>query len=159
DVIDDDLELVRCLGPTQTGAEPRRERPCLATLDSGLAPLDQIDRQSDIHCLGPAPLHTIKYTMTCHVRQPNPRRDRNPVAATTPRYAAAMPAAGTHPAHLALDQTQLTIIVVAVLLIVGMLVARIVVLARRTDLSGYRFGADVVVRCRDGHLFTTTWIP
>jgi hypothetical protein len=23
----------------------------------------------------------------------------------------------------------------------------------------YRFGHDVIVRCRDGHLFTTTWIP
>ncbi len=24
---------------------------------------------------------------------------------------------------------------------------------------GYRFGGNVVVRCRDGHLFTTIWIP
>jgi hypothetical protein len=24
---------------------------------------------------------------------------------------------------------------------------------------GYKFGTDTVVRCRDGHLFTTIWIP
>jgi hypothetical protein len=26
-------------------------------------------------------------------------------------------------------------------------------------LRGYRFGGKVVVRCREGHLFTTIWIP
>jgi hypothetical protein len=26
-------------------------------------------------------------------------------------------------------------------------------------LRGYRFGRNVVVRCREGHLFTTIWIP
>jgi hypothetical protein len=26
-------------------------------------------------------------------------------------------------------------------------------------LRGYRMGGNVVVRCRDGHLFTTIWIP
>jgi hypothetical protein len=26
-------------------------------------------------------------------------------------------------------------------------------------LRGYRFGGNVVVRCREGHLFTTIWIP
>jgi len=26
-------------------------------------------------------------------------------------------------------------------------------------LLGYRFGANTVVRCRRGHLFTTIWIP
>jgi hypothetical protein len=30
------------------------------------------------------------------------------------------------------------------------------VAARR---MGYKFGIDTVVRCRDGHLFTTIWIP
>jgi hypothetical protein len=30
------------------------------------------------------------------------------------------------------------------------------ILARR---RGYAFGRNVPVRCRDGHLFTTTWIP
>lgn len=30
------------------------------------------------------------------------------------------------------------------------------VIARR---QGYSFGRDVPVRCRKGHLFTTTWIP
>lgn len=58
-----------------------------------------------------------------------------------------------------MSQPQLAIVVIAALIIVGILVARIVVLARRTDFSGYRFGTDVVVRCRDGHVFTTTWIP
>ncbi len=24
---------------------------------------------------------------------------------------------------------------------------------------GYRFGKDTLVMCRDGHIFTTTWIP
>lgn len=24
---------------------------------------------------------------------------------------------------------------------------------------GYGFGGNVIVRCRDGHLFTTIWIP
>jgi len=36
-----------------------------------------------------------------------------------------------------------------------MLVAATVV-ARRL---GYKLGGDVVVRCRQGHLFTTVWIP
>ena len=26
-------------------------------------------------------------------------------------------------------------------------------------LRGYRFGGNVVARCREGHLFTTIWIP
>jgi hypothetical protein len=26
-------------------------------------------------------------------------------------------------------------------------------------LRGYPFGGNVVVRCRDGHLFTTLWVP
>src|SRR5579862_5808099 len=26
-------------------------------------------------------------------------------------------------------------------------------------LRGYRVGRDVIVRCREGHLFTTIWIP
>ena len=30
------------------------------------------------------------------------------------------------------------------------------VLARRL---GYNLGGEVVVRCRDGHLFTTIWVP
>ena len=25
--------------------------------------------------------------------------------------------------------------------------------------GGYRLGGDVIVRCREGHLFTTVWIP
>ena len=52
-------------------------------------------------------------------------------------------------------------IVLVVVLIVGtaVLVVRVGVVARRLDFSGYRLGDDVVVRCRDGHLFTTIWIP
>jgi hypothetical protein len=30
---------------------------------------------------------------------------------------------------------------------------------RMSRQRGYRYGRDVIVRCRDGHLFTTTWIP
>ena len=31
--------------------------------------------------------------------------------------------------------------------------------ARMSNRQGYRFGRDVIVRCRDGHLFLTTWVP
>jgi hypothetical protein len=31
--------------------------------------------------------------------------------------------------------------------------------ARVSRTQGYRFGRDVIVRCRDNHLFMTTWIP
>ena len=30
---------------------------------------------------------------------------------------------------------------------------------RMSRLQGYRYGRDVIVRCRDGHLFMTTWVP
>jgi hypothetical protein len=30
---------------------------------------------------------------------------------------------------------------------------------RMSRTQGYRFGRDVIVRCRDDHLFMTTWIP
>lgn len=39
--------------------------------------------------------------------------------------------------------------------VLGSLVIATVILRRR----GYRFGLNLVVRCRDGHLFTTIWIP
>jgi len=39
--------------------------------------------------------------------------------------------------------------------IVAVLALATVVMRRR----GYRTGGNVVVRCREGHLFTTTWIP
>jgi hypothetical protein len=48
---------------------------------------------------------------------------------------------------------------IVVLVVVGLLVVWLIVVARRFDFSGYRVGRDVVVRCREGHLFTTTWIP
>ena len=41
-------------------------------------------------------------------------------------------------------------LVVIGLYVLGTLLAR---------LRGYRFGTNVVVRCRKGHLFTTIWIP
>ncbi|HET9077082.1 MAG TPA: hypothetical protein VFN68_09120 [Acidimicrobiales bacterium] len=41
------------------------------------------------------------------------------------------------------------------LAIAGLFVAGTLI-ARRL---GYRVGGDVVVRCRQGHLFTTLWIP
>jgi hypothetical protein len=56
------------------------------------------------------------------------------------------------------NQAQLAIYTVAVIVIFAILVGTVAARSRR-QLSGYRFGADVVVRCRDGHLFTTTWIP
>ncbi len=58
------------------------------------------------------------------------------------------------------SQTQLIIILVAGLLIVGIIAGRILLRARHDNsLSGYRLGRDVYVRCREGHVFTTTWIP
>lgn len=45
---------------------------------------------------------------------------------------------------------------VLAVLIVAVAVAAVVALARRLASAG---GGEVVVRCRDGHLFTTVWIP
>ncbi|MGO9195679.1 MAG: hypothetical protein ACLQK4_00940 [Acidimicrobiales bacterium] len=42
----------------------------------------------------------------------------------------------------------------AVVIVAFYIVATVV--ARR---RGYNMGGDVVVRCRDGHLFTTIWVP
>jgi hypothetical protein len=41
------------------------------------------------------------------------------------------------------------------LIVVGLLLAEALSLRR----FGYRFGGNVVVRCRSGHLFTTLWVP
>jgi hypothetical protein len=38
-------------------------------------------------------------------------------------------------------------------------IAAAVYLIRRMAAGGIRFGGDVVVRCKAGHLFTTIWIP
>ena len=49
-----------------------------------------------------------------------------------------------------------------ILIYVLVLVVVVLVALRAARLSrpqGYRFGRDVVVRCEDGHLFLTTWIP
>lgn len=46
-----------------------------------------------------------------------------------------------------------------VLLVVVAVLIRFVIVARSTKLGGYRFGRDVYVRCREGHLFMTTWVP
>lgn len=45
---------------------------------------------------------------------------------------------------------------VAPLLLVVVLVGGGTLVARRL---GYKVGGDVTVRCREGHLFTTIWIP
>ena len=45
------------------------------------------------------------------------------------------------------------------LLAMVVLVVVVVNVARVSQGRGYRFGRDVVVRCRDGHLFMTTWVP
>lgn len=47
-------------------------------------------------------------------------------------------------------QQLIPLIAVIALLIAGTVAAR-----RR----GYKIGGDVIARCRDGHLFTTIWIP
>ncbi|WP_327002932.1 hypothetical protein OHA72_48905 [Dactylosporangium sp. NBC_01737] len=51
--------------------------------------------------------------------------------------------------------TQVLIYVLAVV-IVAVVAVRV---RRMSQAQGYRFGRDVIVRCRDGHLFMTTWIP
>jgi hypothetical protein len=43
-----------------------------------------------------------------------------------------------------------------VVVALSLLCAETIVVARR---RGYVIGADTVVRCRSGHLFTTLWIP
>jgi hypothetical protein len=52
-------------------------------------------------------------------------------------------------------QAQVLIYALAVV-ILAVVAARV---GRMSRLQGYRFGRDVIVRCRDGHLFMTTWIP
>ena len=42
-----------------------------------------------------------------------------------------------------------------ILIITGVVVG-VTLIGRR---SGYNFGTNTVVRCRQGHLFTTIWIP
>jgi hypothetical protein len=42
------------------------------------------------------------------------------------------------------------LLLIIVLVVGGTLVARS---------RGYKMGGDVVVRCREGHLFTTIWVP
>ena len=43
----------------------------------------------------------------------------------------------------------------ALLFVIGALAALTLVARRR----GYKLGTDTVVRCRQGHLFSTIWIP
>ncbi|MEV4512612.1 hypothetical protein AB0K00_27035 [Dactylosporangium sp. NPDC049525] len=45
------------------------------------------------------------------------------------------------------------------LLAVVIVAALALKIRRMSKVQGYRFGRDVIVRCRDGHLFMTTWIP
>lgn len=53
------------------------------------------------------------------------------------------------------DLTQI-LVYASVLVIVAVVAVRV---GRMSRAQGYRFGRDVIVRCRDGHLFMTTWIP
>ena len=39
------------------------------------------------------------------------------------------------------------------------IVVIVVTATLRSQRRGYRFGSDVIVRCREGHVFTTIWIP
>ena len=55
------------------------------------------------------------------------------------------------------DLTKILIVVLAVVLLTG-LALRVRGLQRETG-SWQPSGGRVIVRCRDGHLFTTTWIP
>jgi len=49
--------------------------------------------------------------------------------------------------------------VIAPLAVIVLAVALIVWQTRVARRLGYKLGGDVVVRCREGHLFTTIWIP
>jgi hypothetical protein len=40
-----------------------------------------------------------------------------------------------------------------------MIAASVLPEAAMLKLRGYRIAGDVVVRCREGHLFTTIWVP
>jgi hypothetical protein len=51
--------------------------------------------------------------------------------------------------------TQILIYALALVILAGVAVR----FGQMSQLRGYRFGRDVIVRCRDGHLFMTTWIP
>ena len=51
--------------------------------------------------------------------------------------------------------TQILVYVLALVIFTGVAIK----VARMSRQQGYRFGRDVIVRCRDGHLFMTTWIP
>jgi hypothetical protein len=83
-----------------------------------------------------------------------------PFAFAVRAYAAAMALADSHSSLLAGDQTQLIIVIVAVLLILAIIGVTAILRARRGGgAGGYPAGGDVIVRCRDGHLFTTIWIP
>ena len=53
------------------------------------------------------------------------------------------------------DLTQILIYTLA-LVIFAAVALRV---GRMSRAQGYRFGRDVIVRCRDGHLFLTTWVP
>jgi hypothetical protein len=44
-------------------------------------------------------------------------------------------------------------------LVVAALAVLIVWQAASARRAGYRLGGNVIVRCREGHLFTTIWIP
>ena len=55
-----------------------------------------------------------------------------------------------------MSTTTQILIYASALAIVAAVVFRV---GRMSRLRGYRFGRDVIVRCRDGHLFMTTWIP
>ena len=71
-----------------------------------------------------------------------------------------MALADSHPSSLASDQTQLIIVMVGVLIILAIIGVTAVMLGRRgSGGDGYSADRDVIVRCRDGHLFTTIWIP
>jgi hypothetical protein len=54
------------------------------------------------------------------------------------------------PTRIERENRTTILLIIAASMLVAIVVAR---------LRGYRIGGNVVVRCRDGHLFTTIWIP
>lgn len=51
--------------------------------------------------------------------------------------------------------TQVLIYLLAVVIVVALAMK----FGGMSQQQGYRFGRDVIVRCRAGHVFMTTWIP
>jgi hypothetical protein len=51
------------------------------------------------------------------------------------------------------------VVIVAVIAVVALVALAIELLSRAARKRGYTLGSNTVVRCKQGHLFTTIWVP